>query len=139
MRDLFASTTLHYITLTSLHFTPTGLMLRSCITCRAVASPDIQLYYCAQCQSAVYCSKACMKIDWRKQQRFSDIVWRDSSNRSHYGLLLVRGKSVDDEVATSRKYFGDGSFRTCWGFGDEATLSPPPPPRNPSSFRRIGL
>jgi hypothetical protein len=44
-------------------------MPNSCIICRAVASPEIQLQYCAQCHSAVYCSHACKKIDWRKQHR----------------------------------------------------------------------
>jgi hypothetical protein len=44
-------------------------MFRSCITCRGVASPDIQLYYCAQCQSAVYCSKSCMKVDWKEKHK----------------------------------------------------------------------
>jgi hypothetical protein len=43
-------------------------MPKSCIICRAVASPDILLQYCAQCQSALYCSKACQRIDWRKKQ-----------------------------------------------------------------------
>jgi hypothetical protein len=36
--------------------------------CSAVASPDIMLQYCAQCQSALYCSKACQRIDWKKKQ-----------------------------------------------------------------------
>jgi hypothetical protein len=44
-------------------------MLRCCIFCRAEASPDLPLQYCAVCQSALYCSKACQKIDWRKQHK----------------------------------------------------------------------
>jgi hypothetical protein len=44
-------------------------MLRSCIVCRAVATPDLQLQYCAQCQSALYCSKACQRKDWKKQHK----------------------------------------------------------------------
>jgi hypothetical protein len=44
-------------------------MLRCCIVCRAEATPDLQLQYCAACQSALYCSEACQKIDWRKQHK----------------------------------------------------------------------
>jgi hypothetical protein len=44
-------------------------MPKSCIICRAVASPDVVLQYCAQCQSAKYCSLACQRIDWKKQHR----------------------------------------------------------------------
>jgi hypothetical protein len=40
--------------------------LRCYIVCTAEASPDLQLQYCAGCQSALYCSKACQKIDWRE-------------------------------------------------------------------------
>jgi hypothetical protein len=53
------------------HYYPTTLtaiMPKSCIICSAVASPDILLQYCAQCQSALYCSKACQRIDWRQKQ-----------------------------------------------------------------------
>jgi hypothetical protein len=39
--------------------------LRSCIVCRAEKS----LQYCAVCQSALYCSEACQKIDWRNQHK----------------------------------------------------------------------
>jgi hypothetical protein len=44
-------------------------MLNSCCTCKALASPYIQLQYCARCQSALYCSKACQKYDWEKQHK----------------------------------------------------------------------
>jgi hypothetical protein len=43
-------------------------MPKCCIICSAVASPDIMLQYCAQCQSALYCSRACQRIDWREKQ-----------------------------------------------------------------------
>jgi hypothetical protein len=42
-------------------------MLRSCINCKAEASLDLQLLYCATCKSASYCSKACQREDWEKQ------------------------------------------------------------------------
>jgi hypothetical protein len=44
-------------------------MAKSCIICSIEASLDLQLQYCAQCQSAVYCSRVCQRIDWKKQHR----------------------------------------------------------------------
>jgi hypothetical protein len=44
-------------------------MLRCCIVCKAEASLDLQLQYCAACQSALYCSEACQRKDWRKQHK----------------------------------------------------------------------
>ena len=44
-------------------------MARSCIICKAVDSPTLQLQYCDACQSAVYCSRACQRIDWKKQHK----------------------------------------------------------------------
>jgi hypothetical protein len=43
--------------------------LRCCIVCRAEASPDLQLQYCARCQSALYCSEVCQRQDWSKQHK----------------------------------------------------------------------
>jgi hypothetical protein len=43
-------------------------MAKCCIVCRAVASLDIMLQYCAACQSALYCSRACQRIDWKQHQ-----------------------------------------------------------------------
>jgi hypothetical protein len=44
-------------------------MTKCCIICSAVASPDLQLWYCDACQSASYCSKACQRKDWKKQHK----------------------------------------------------------------------
>jgi hypothetical protein len=45
-------------------------MLRCCNLCRAEASPELHLQYCAVCQSALYCSEACQRKDCtRKQHR----------------------------------------------------------------------
>jgi hypothetical protein len=45
-------------------------MPMSCINCRAVASLDHCLQYCAGCQSALYCSRAsCQKEDWKKYHK----------------------------------------------------------------------
>jgi hypothetical protein len=52
------------------HFTQTAIMPKSgCIICRAVASQDVLFQYCAACQSALYCSKACQRKDWKKQHK----------------------------------------------------------------------
>jgi hypothetical protein len=44
-------------------------MHRCCIVCKVEASPDLQLQYCAACQSALYCSEVCQRKDWRKQHK----------------------------------------------------------------------
>jgi hypothetical protein len=51
--------------------TPTVIMPKICIVCGAVATPMnlVQLQYCAQCKSALYCSKACQAKDWKKQHK----------------------------------------------------------------------
>jgi hypothetical protein len=43
---------------------PSAIMPKSCIVCSAVASQ-----YCDVCQSALYCSRACQRIDWKKQHK----------------------------------------------------------------------
>jgi hypothetical protein len=44
-------------------------MFKSCIVCSAVASPDVLIQYCDQCMSAMYCSKACQKKDWKTRHK----------------------------------------------------------------------
>jgi hypothetical protein len=44
-------------------------MPKTCIVCSAVASPGLQLQCCGACQSALYCSKTCQRIDWKKQHK----------------------------------------------------------------------
>jgi hypothetical protein len=48
---------------------PTAIMPKSCIICSTVASQDILLQHCDQCLSALYCSRACQKKDWKKQHK----------------------------------------------------------------------
>jgi hypothetical protein len=46
------------------------MMYGSCVVCkRAEAPPDLHLKFCSRCQSALYCSKACQKIDWTKKHK----------------------------------------------------------------------
>jgi hypothetical protein len=49
-------------------------MLRCCIVCKAEASPDLQLQYCATCQSALYCSRACQKTDWKQHKKICKLL-----------------------------------------------------------------
>jgi hypothetical protein len=44
-------------------------MPKCCIICSAEASQDMVLQYCAVCQSALYCSKACQIKDWKMQHK----------------------------------------------------------------------
>jgi hypothetical protein len=44
-------------------------MPKTCIVCSAVASHDIVFQYCAYCQSAMYCSKACQKKDLKQHKQ----------------------------------------------------------------------
>jgi hypothetical protein len=44
-------------------------MPKCCIVCKVEASPDILIQYCDQCQSAMYCSKACQRKDWKPRHK----------------------------------------------------------------------
>jgi hypothetical protein len=44
-------------------------MTMSCCNCKAVASPYLQLFCCAACKSAIYCSRACQSKDWKKHKQ----------------------------------------------------------------------
>jgi hypothetical protein len=46
----------------------TAIMPKSCIICKVEASPDVLLQYCDACNSALYCSKACQRQDWKEHQ-----------------------------------------------------------------------
>jgi hypothetical protein len=53
---------------TRLPQTVKAITTKNCI-CKAVGSPDLQLQYCDACLSAVYCSRACQRIDWKTGQQ----------------------------------------------------------------------
>jgi hypothetical protein len=46
-------------------------MSKSCTICRAVPSPEL---YCSVCKSALYCSKACQKEDWKQHKKFCKLL-----------------------------------------------------------------
>ncbi|KAF9485096.1 hypothetical protein BDN70DRAFT_871801 [Pholiota conissans] len=40
------------------------LTRRICIRCKAIETGDVSYKACAKCQSAIYCSRECQKLDW---------------------------------------------------------------------------
>jgi hypothetical protein len=99
-------------------------MLRSCIICSAGESPDFQLVYCAACQSAMYCSRACQREDWKKQHKkicnFLNVghgymqVWdEDHTNRSNYMQRLFEEseRSFDEDDKRFFKLFQESTFQ----------------------------
>jgi hypothetical protein len=75
-------------------------MLRSCIVCRAGATPELQLQYCSVCQSALYCSRACQREDWKKQhKRICKLL-----NVGH-GDMQVRNKMHMDRLMAAKELF----------------------------------
>jgi hypothetical protein len=74
----------------------------SCINCKALASLDLQLKYCAGCQSASYCSRACQKEDWMKQHKqickLLNVGHGDMQVRisTHTDLSLILKKDIEE-------------------------------------------
>jgi hypothetical protein len=98
-------------------------MSKCCIICSAVASQDILLQYCAACQSAMYCSKACQRIDWKKQHRqickllnvgHGDMQVRDDTHTSHKIDLKESfervERSLNDGMQNFFKLFQESTF-----------------------------
>jgi hypothetical protein len=98
-------------------------MPKSCIVCKAVASPDIQLQYCAQCQSAVYCSITCQRKDWRTQHKHickllnvgrGDMQVRTDNHTSRSINMKeqfeVRERSLDNDQKLFFKLFQESTF-----------------------------
>jgi hypothetical protein len=88
-------------------------MPKSCIICSAVASQDIVLQYCAGCQSALYCSKSCQRIDWRKKQHRQICKLLNVG----HGDLHVRDKSHTDRSIELKEQFETGE-RSLDGYED---------------------
>jgi hypothetical protein len=96
------------------HTTPTAIMPKSCIICSAVASPDLQLQYCAACQSALYCSKACQKIDWREKQhrqmcKFLNVGHGDRQVRTAYHTAF--SSNLKEQFEEGKLFLNDGVKR----------------------------
>jgi hypothetical protein len=78
-------------------------MLRSCIVCKAEASPELQLQYCAICQSALYCSKTCQRKDWKTQHKkickFLNVGHGDMQVRSdEHKILSVKFRDIFEKA-----------------------------------------
>jgi hypothetical protein len=98
-------------------------MPMSCINCKATASPDHRLQYCAGCQSALYCSRACQKEDWKKQHKdickllnvgHGDMQVRTSAhiNRSITlkKVIYEGGRSIDEDGKRFFKLFDESTL-----------------------------
>jgi hypothetical protein len=98
-------------------------MPKSCIVCSAVASPELQLQYCAACQSALYCSRACQRIDWKKQHKkickFLNVGHGDRQIRSgehtrrsieSQGHFERNGRSAPEDEKRFFKLFEESTF-----------------------------
>jgi hypothetical protein len=99
-------------------------MPKCCIICSAVASPVIQLQYCAACQSALYCSKACQRIDWKQQQHkqickllsvgHGDRQMRSNAHMSQQAKLKENfernERGLGEGVKRFFKLFGESTF-----------------------------
>jgi hypothetical protein len=88
-------------------------MLRCCIVCRAEASPELTLQYCAACQSALYCSKACQRKDWRKQHKklckLLNVGHGDMQVRRDVHTRL--SFTLEEFVETEERYFDEEDKR----------------------------
>jgi hypothetical protein len=98
-------------------------MSKSCIVCRAVASLDLQLQYCAQCQSALYCSKDCQREDWKEQHKkickhlnvgHGGMQVRNDIHTSRQSEFKEEfeeaGRSLDDDEKQFFKLFEESTF-----------------------------
>jgi hypothetical protein len=75
-------------------------MPKTCIICRAVASPDLQIQYCSVCQSASYCSRKCQKKDWKQHKKICKLL-----NVGH-GVMQVRNAIHTSRSIGMKEDFG---------------------------------
>jgi hypothetical protein len=83
-------------------------MPKSCIYCSVVASMGLKLQYCAQCETTLYCSKACQRKDWKKHKKICKYL-----NVGH-GDMQVR-----TDIHTSRSIKLKEGFEYLEGYLDE--------------------
>jgi hypothetical protein len=76
-----------------------AIMLRCCIICKVGASPDLQLQYCAVSHSALYCSQACQREDWRKHKKICKLL-----NVGH-GDMQVRNPNHTSRSTKLKEHF----------------------------------
>jgi hypothetical protein len=96
-------TALYYTTLYRLTATP-AIMHMSCIVCSAVASLELQLWYCDDvCHSALYCSRTCQSIDWKKQhKKFCKLV-----NVGHGGMQVRTYDHTELKIGVTEEFERD--------------------------------
>jgi hypothetical protein len=97
--------------------------LRCCIVCRAEASLDFQLQYCAGCQSALYCSEVCQKTDWKKRHKkickllnvgHGDMQVRNAGHTSGFidtnEAFETQQRKLDEDMKRFFKLFEESTF-----------------------------
>jgi hypothetical protein len=77
--------------------------LRCCIVCRAEKSLDLQLQYCAVCQSALYCSEACQRQDWRKHKKICKLL-----NVGHGDMQVRSADHAKKSIGLKERFEMDG-------------------------------
>jgi hypothetical protein len=69
--------------------------------CSTVASLDLQLQSCAKCQSALYCSKACQRQNWKQHKRICKLLNAGNGvmqvRTDEHTILYLRTKEVFEE------------------------------------------
>jgi hypothetical protein len=98
-------------------------MFKSCIVCSAVASPGVLIQYCDQCMSAMYCSEACQKKDWKTRHKkickflnvgHGDMQLRTEAHTEKSNVLkelFETGKrSLDEDMKGFFKLFEESTF-----------------------------
>jgi hypothetical protein len=95
---------------------PSTIMpLRCCIICKVEASWDLQLQYCAVCQSALYCSQACQREDWRKHKKICKLLivgHGDMQVRSaaHTSISIDFSCDGDEDIKRFFKLFKESTY-----------------------------
>jgi hypothetical protein len=76
-------------------------MFKSCIICKVEASPAVLLQYCDACNSALYCSKACQRKDWKEHQhkQLCKLI-----NVGHGGRQIRRDRHTDGLIARKEEF-----------------------------------
>jgi ankyrin repeat protein len=74
-----------------------------CLACNAVASIDIRLVCCSSCHSALYCSPACQKTDWKQHKQICKLL------NPGWGAMQVK-YPIHDEVSADIDEAYEGSM-----------------------------
>jgi hypothetical protein len=93
--------------------------LRCCTTCKAEASPDL---YCAVCQSAVYCSRACQKKDWRKHKKICKLLNVGHGDMQVRSIFLTRQQTDSKETFETKERIRKEEIKLSFKLFEESTF-----------------